>query len=121
MPLAEGHAYPAACLLQSLAHTYPDVWCVREVGCSEGSDRAGKKGRPEPVIAKISPETLAEMIGTTRSRVTIKMGATMDERGTHLAFGFLGRWKISIVHASSRVYLASRPSSVREGEQKSCR
>ncbi len=30
----------------------------------------GKKGRPEPIIAKISQETLAEMIGTTRSRVS---------------------------------------------------
>ena len=29
----------------------------------------GKEGRPEPLIAKISQETLAEMIGTTRSRV----------------------------------------------------
>ena len=27
----------------------------------------GKEGRPEPVIAKISQETLAEMVGTTRS------------------------------------------------------
>jgi hypothetical protein len=31
----------------------------------------GKEGRPEPLIAKISQETLAEMIGTTRSRVSI--------------------------------------------------
>ena len=30
----------------------------------------GKEGRPEPVIAKISQETLAEIIGTTRSRVS---------------------------------------------------
>ncbi len=30
----------------------------------------GKTGRPEPIIAKISQETLAEMIGTTRSRVS---------------------------------------------------
>ncbi|MEP7030717.1 MAG: Crp/Fnr family transcriptional regulator [Pseudolabrys sp.] len=30
----------------------------------------GKQGRPEPIIAKISQETLAEMIGTTRSRVS---------------------------------------------------
>lgn len=30
----------------------------------------GKEGRPEPVLAKISQETLAEMIGTTRSRVS---------------------------------------------------
>jgi CRP/FNR family transcriptional regulator, cyclic AMP receptor protein len=29
----------------------------------------GKEGKPEEVIAKISQETLAEMIGTTRSRV----------------------------------------------------
>ena len=33
----------------------------------------GKDGRPEPVIAKISQETLAEMIGTTRSRVSYFM------------------------------------------------
>src|SRR6202051_1282603 len=30
----------------------------------------GKEGQPVPVIAKISQETLAEMIGTTRSRVS---------------------------------------------------
>jgi CRP/FNR family transcriptional regulator, cyclic AMP receptor protein len=30
----------------------------------------GKEGKPEPVIAKISQDTLAEMIGTTRSRVS---------------------------------------------------
>jgi CRP/FNR family cyclic AMP-dependent transcriptional regulator len=33
----------------------------------------GKEGRPERVIAKISQETLAEMIGTTRSRVSFFM------------------------------------------------
>jgi len=33
----------------------------------------GKEGRPEPMIAKISQETLAEMIGTTRSRVSFFM------------------------------------------------
>jgi CRP/FNR family cyclic AMP-dependent transcriptional regulator len=33
----------------------------------------GKEGRPEPVIAKISQETLAEMVGTTRSRVSLFM------------------------------------------------
>jgi CRP/FNR family transcriptional regulator, cyclic AMP receptor protein len=33
----------------------------------------GKEGRPSPVIAKISQETLAEMIGTTRSRVSMFM------------------------------------------------
>jgi cAMP-binding proteins - catabolite gene activator and regulatory subunit of cAMP-dependent protein kinases len=30
----------------------------------------GKEGKPDPVIPKISQETLAEMIGTTRSRVS---------------------------------------------------
>ena len=33
----------------------------------------GKEGKPEPLIAKISQETLAEMIGTTRSRVSFFM------------------------------------------------
>src|SRR5438105_14649879 len=33
----------------------------------------GKESRPEPIIAKISQETLAEMIGTTRSRVSFCM------------------------------------------------
>ena len=33
----------------------------------------GKDGRPETVIAKVSQETLAEMIGTTRSRVSYFM------------------------------------------------
>jgi CRP-like cAMP-binding protein len=33
----------------------------------------GKEGRPEPVIPKISQETLAEMVGTTRSRVSLFM------------------------------------------------
>jgi CRP-like cAMP-binding protein len=30
----------------------------------------GQDGKPVPIIAKISQETLAEMIGTTRSRVS---------------------------------------------------
>jgi CRP/FNR family cyclic AMP-dependent transcriptional regulator len=33
----------------------------------------GKEGRPEPILAKISQGTLAEMIGTTRSRVSFFM------------------------------------------------
>src|SRR6185436_3383413 len=33
----------------------------------------GKDGRPEPLIANVSQETLAEMIGTTRSRVSFFM------------------------------------------------
>ena len=33
----------------------------------------GKEGKPEPIIAKVSQETLAEMIGTTRPRVSFFM------------------------------------------------
>ena len=33
----------------------------------------GKEGRPQPIVGKISQETLAEMIGTTRSRVSFFM------------------------------------------------
>jgi CRP/FNR family transcriptional regulator, cyclic AMP receptor protein len=33
----------------------------------------GKEGKPEPVIAKVNQEMLAEMIGTTRSRVSFFM------------------------------------------------
>jgi CRP/FNR family cyclic AMP-dependent transcriptional regulator len=38
----------------------------------------GKEGKREPVIAKISQETLAEMIGTTRSRVSFFMNKFRD-------------------------------------------
>ncbi len=30
----------------------------------------GKEGRPEPIATKISQETLADMVGTTRPRVS---------------------------------------------------
>jgi CRP/FNR family cyclic AMP-dependent transcriptional regulator len=33
----------------------------------------GKQGKPEPVIPKVSQETLAEIVGTTRSRVSFFM------------------------------------------------
>jgi len=33
----------------------------------------GKEGKPEPIIAKVSQEMLAEMIGTTRPRVSFFM------------------------------------------------
>jgi CRP-like cAMP-binding protein len=38
----------------------------------------GKEGRPEPILAKVSQETLAEMIGTTRSRVNFFMNKFRD-------------------------------------------
>jgi len=33
----------------------------------------GTEGRPQPIVGKISQETLAEMIGTTQSRVSFFM------------------------------------------------
>jgi CRP/FNR family transcriptional regulator, cyclic AMP receptor protein len=49
----------------------------------------GKDAPPEPVIAKVSHETLAEMIGTTRSRVSYFMNkfrklGLIDYSGHHL-------------------------------------
>jgi CRP/FNR family transcriptional regulator, cyclic AMP receptor protein len=50
----------------------------------------GKEGTPEQVIPKISQETLAEMIGTTRSRVSFfmnrfkKMGLIHYNNGLHV-------------------------------------
>ena len=38
----------------------------------------GKEGKPEPILAKVSQETLAEMIGTTRSRVSHFMNKFRD-------------------------------------------
>src|SRR4029077_16030578 len=50
----------------------------------------GKEGRPEPVIAKVSQEMLAELIGTTRSRVSFfmnkfrKLGLIYYNGGLHV-------------------------------------
>jgi CRP-like cAMP-binding protein len=50
----------------------------------------GKEGRPEPVIPKMSRKTLAEMIGTTRSRVSFfmnkfkKLGFIHSNGGLHI-------------------------------------
>jgi CRP/FNR family cyclic AMP-dependent transcriptional regulator len=52
--------------------------------------RYGKEGRPEKVLAKVSQETLAEMIGTTRSRVNLfmnkfkKLGFVDDKDGLEI-------------------------------------
>jgi hypothetical protein len=40
----------------------------------------GKEGMPEKVIPKISQETLAEMVGTTRSRVNFFNDSAHEER-----------------------------------------
>jgi CRP/FNR family cyclic AMP-dependent transcriptional regulator len=66
----------------------------------------GKEGRPEPVVAKVSQETLAEMIGTTRSRVSHFMN-----KFRHLGFiAYNGHLE---VHSSLlSVVLAEQPRSV---------
>jgi CRP-like cAMP-binding protein len=52
--------------------------------------RYGKEGRPQKVLAKVSQETLAEMIGTTRSRVNLfinkfkKLGFIHTNGGLHI-------------------------------------
>jgi cAMP-binding proteins - catabolite gene activator and regulatory subunit of cAMP-dependent protein kinases len=66
----------------------------------------GKEGRPEPVVAKISQETLAEMIGTTRSRVSHFMNKFRK-------LGFIEYNGHLEVHSSLlSVVLADQPRSV---------
>jgi CRP/FNR family transcriptional regulator, cyclic AMP receptor protein len=68
----------------------------------------GKEGRPEPVTTKISQETLAEIVGTTRPRVNFfmnkfrKMG--FIEYNGHLA-----------VHSSLRPLLSSKLANPFQG------
>jgi CRP/FNR family cyclic AMP-dependent transcriptional regulator len=67
----------------------------------------GKDGRPEPIIAKISQETLAEMIGTTRSRVSHFMNKFRQ-------LGFIGYNGHLEVHSSLlSVVLSEQPRSVK--------
>jgi hypothetical protein len=40
--------------------------------------RYGKEGQPETIIGKISQETLAELVGTTRSRVNVFMNVGLQ-------------------------------------------
>jgi CRP/FNR family transcriptional regulator, cyclic AMP receptor protein len=69
----------------------------------------GKDGRPEPVIAKINQETLAEMIGTTRSRVSHFMNKFRK-------LGFIDYNGHLEVHSSLlSVVLAELPNSVKQG------
>ncbi len=55
----------------------------------------GKEDKPEPIIPKISQETLAEMVGTTRSRISFfmnkfkKLGFIHDDNGLHVHSSFL--------------------------------
>jgi CRP/FNR family transcriptional regulator, cyclic AMP receptor protein len=66
----------------------------------------GKEGRPEPILAKISQETLAEMIGTTRSRVSHFMNKFRE-------LGFINYNGHLEVHSSLLgVLLADQPRTV---------
>jgi len=67
----------------------------------------GKEGRPEPILAKISQEMLAEMIGTTRSRVSQFMNKFRK-------LGFIDYNGHLEVHSSLlSVLLADQPRTVR--------
>ena len=72
----------------------------------------GKEGRPEPINAKISQETLAEMIGTTRSRVSHFMNKFRE-------LGFIDYNGHLEVHSSLlSVFLADQPNTVRRRRRK---
>jgi CRP/FNR family cyclic AMP-dependent transcriptional regulator len=73
----------------------------------------GKEGRPEPINAKISQETLAEMIGTTRSRVSHFMNKFRD-------LGFIEYNGHLEVHSSLlSVFLADQANTVEAAGVKS--
>jgi CRP/FNR family cyclic AMP-dependent transcriptional regulator len=67
----------------------------------------GKEGRPEPLMAKITQETLAEMVGTTRSRVSHFMNKFREA-------GFIDYNGHLEVHSSLlSVVLAEQPRTVK--------
>src|SRR5271168_4813308 len=69
----------------------------------------GKEGKPEPIIAKITQETLAEMIGTTRARVSHFMNKFRQ-------LGFIDYNGHLEVHSSLlSVVLNEQPNSVKQG------
>jgi CRP/FNR family cyclic AMP-dependent transcriptional regulator len=66
----------------------------------------GKAGRAEPILAKISQETLAEMIGTTRSRVSHFMNKFREQ-------GFIDyNGHLEVHNSLVGVLLADQPRSV---------
>jgi CRP-like cAMP-binding protein len=66
----------------------------------------GKEGRPEAILAKISQETLAEMIGTTRSRVSHFMNKFRK-------LGFIGyNGHLEVNSSLVGVLLADQPRTV---------
>ena len=70
----------------------------------------GKEAKPEPMIAKISQETLAQMIGTTRARVSFFMNKFRR-------LGFIDYNGGIEVHSSLlNVVLHEQPSSIHPGD-----
>jgi CRP/FNR family cyclic AMP-dependent transcriptional regulator len=68
----------------------------------------GKEGKPEPMIAQISQETLAQMIGTTRARVSHFMNKFRD-------LGFIDYNGGIVVHSSLlNVVLHDQPEILKD-------
>jgi CRP/FNR family transcriptional regulator, cyclic AMP receptor protein len=68
----------------------------------------GKEGRPEPIVGKFSQEMLAEMIGTTRSRVSNFMNKFRD-------LGFISyNGKIEVHSSLLSVLLNDKPQLRRD-------
>jgi CRP-like cAMP-binding protein len=67
----------------------------------------GKEGRPEPIISNVNQEMLAEMIGSTRSRVNFFMNKFRD-------LGFISyNGKVEVHSSLLTVVLNDRPGDVR--------
>jgi CRP-like cAMP-binding protein len=72
----------------------------------------GKESRPELVIPKISQETLAEMVGTTRSRVSLFMNKFRK-------LGFIEyNGRLSVHNSLLSVVLHDNPEIRRDGEDR---
>ncbi len=68
----------------------------------------GKEGTPQPIVADVSQETLAEMIGTTRSRVSFFMNKFRK-------LGFISyNGKIEVHSSLLNVVLYDKPEIMRE-------
>ena len=61
----------------------------------------GKEGIPETVIPKISQETLAEMVGTTRSRVSFFMNRFRKLGFIHYAGGQKAGYRFTVHFSTS--------------------
>jgi CRP/FNR family transcriptional regulator, cyclic AMP receptor protein len=70
----------------------------------------GKEGRPEPIVGKFSQETLADMIGTTRSRVCNFMNKFRD-------LGFISYNGTIEVHSSLLNVLLHDKPHIRTSEE----